>query len=354
MTSHRQDTMDNYLVKRPHNVAAWALKPKQRPLVVSSAPYSSPPKGCVAIRVIDVAVNPIDWILQETDLFGLDYPAIFGSDVAGEIIELGEGVDDLHVGQRVIAHCTGSGPSHGAFQKLAIVPRIAVAELPYGIATSRGVVLPLGISTAAAGLYQKGFLALPFPTQKPEALDRTVLIWGGSSSVGSCAIQLAVASGVDVVVTASPRNFEYCQNLGARQCFDYHDGDVEDQIVKALEGKVVVGAYHAVGADGAVQACARIVDRTKGKAIVVTVRGVPDTGIPSSVRMKAIGSSAIFTNHVGPYIWREFLPKALETGVLVPAPDPLVVGEELRSVQLGLDKQKAGVSAAKIVITGIS
>jgi len=232
-------------------------------------------------------------------------------------------------------------------------------------------VLPLGISTAAAGLYQKGFLALPFPTQKPDALDRTVLIWGGSSSVGSCAIQLAVASGVGVVVTASPKNFEYCKNLGARQCFDYHDDDVEDQIVKALEGRVVVGAYHAVGADGAVQACARIVDRTKGKAIVVTVRGVPDTGIPSSVRMKAsqyivprsvgsfadavlVGSSAIFTNDVGPYIWREFLPKALETGVIVPAPDPLVVGEELRSIQLGLDKQKAGISAAKIVITGIS
>jgi NADPH:quinone reductase-like Zn-dependent oxidoreductase len=139
-------------------------------------------------------------------------------------------------------HCTGRGPSHGAFQKFAVVPRIAVAELPYGIATSRGVVLPLGVSTAAvrprveqdrammstdmvmqAGLYQKGFLALPFPTEEPEAVDRTVLIWGGSSSVGSCAIQLAVASGLDVVVTASPRNFKYCKGLGAKQCFDYHD-----------------------------------------------------------------------------------------------------------------------------------
>lgn len=144
----------------------------------------------------------------------------------------------------------------------------------------------MGISTAAAGLYMKDYLALPFPMEKPEALDRTVLIWGGSSSVGSCAIQLAVASGVDVVVTASPRNFQYCKDLGAKECFDYHNSDVEDQIVKALEGQTVVGAYHAVGADGAVQACARIVDRTKGKAIVVTVRGVPEKGIPSSVRAK--------------------------------------------------------------------
>lgn len=145
----------------------------------------------------------------------------------------------------------------------------------------------MGISTAAAGLYQKGFLALPFPSKDPKSLGRTVLVWGGSSSVGSCAIQLAVASGANVVTTASPSNFEYIKKLGASQCFDYHDDDVEDQIVEALKGKTVVGAYHAVGADGAVQACARIVDRTKGKAIVVTVRGVPEEGIPSSVRAKA-------------------------------------------------------------------
>lgn len=184
-------------------------------------------------------------------------------------------------------HCSGRQAANGAFQKYAVVPSIAVSELPYSIPTSVGVVLPLGMSTAAAGLYQKGFLALPLPSEKPETLDRTVLIWGGSSSVGSCCIQLAVASGVEVITTASPRNFDYCKRLGAKQCFDYHDRGVEDQIVEALKGKTVAGAYHAVGADGAVQACARIVDRTKGKAIVVTVRGVPDTGIPSSVRAKS-------------------------------------------------------------------
>ena len=188
----------------------------------------------------------------------------------------------------IYRHCAGYGePSQGAFQKYTVVQQDRIAELPYEIPTAVGVVLPLGISTAAAGLYQQDFLNLPLPTTDPESLDRSVLIWGGSSSVGSCCIQLAVASGAEVITTASPSNFEYCRKLGASQCFDYHDDDVEDQIVKALEGKTVVGAYHAVGADGAVQSCARIVDRTKGKAIVVTVRGVPDKGIPDSVRAKA-------------------------------------------------------------------
>lgn len=150
-----------------------------------------------------------------------------------------------------------------------------------------GAVLPLSISTAAAGLYQKHFLALPLPTNKEaKPFKRTLLVWGGSSSVGSSTIQLAVASGVEVYTTASARNFAYCRALGAKRAFDYHDEDVEEQIVDALEGKVVAGAYHAAGADG-VLACARIVDRCEGKAIVVSVRGTPSEGVPGSVRVKA-------------------------------------------------------------------
>ena len=177
----------------------------------------------------------------------------------------------------------------GAFQKFVVVQKNAVAELPYKIPSSVGVVLPLGISTAAAGLYQKDFLGLPLPSaeDKPKALNRTILIWGGSSSVGSCAIQLAVASGAEVVTTASSKNADYCKSLGAAEVFDYHSKSVEDDVVKWLDGKTVLGAYHAVGADGAIQTTARIVDRSKGKAIVVSVRGIPDDGIPKSVRTKA-------------------------------------------------------------------
>ena len=176
----------------------------------------------------------------------------------------------------------------GAFQKYVVVQRNAVAQLPSDIRTSVGVVLPLGISTAAAGLFQKDYLNIPLPEQDPKPLDRVVLIWGGSSSVGSCAIQLAKASGAEVITTASPKNFEYVKKLGATEAFDYRANDVEDQIVKWLEGKTVLGAYHAVGENGAVQACARIVDRSKGKAIVVSVRGIPaDDDIPRAVRTKA-------------------------------------------------------------------
>lgn len=64
-----------------------------------------------------------------------------------------------------------------------------------------------------------------------------------------------------------------------------------------------------------------------------------------------VGASSIFEDGTGKRIWKDFLHKALDSGTIVPRPDPLVVGEELRSVQLGLDVQKRGVSASKVVIT---
>jgi NADPH:quinone reductase-like Zn-dependent oxidoreductase len=88
----------------PSNTAAWALKAKTRPFVVSSAPYRAPPPGHVAIKVQCVAINPIDWIMQDQDIFGAKYPAIFGSDLAGEVVQTGQGVVGLFVGQKVIAY----------------------------------------------------------------------------------------------------------------------------------------------------------------------------------------------------------------------------------------------------------
>lgn len=57
---------------------------------------------------------------------------------------------------------------------------------------------------------------------------------------------------------------------------------------------------------------------------------------------------------MGEYIWRQFLPLALDKGTIVPKPDAQIVGEELRSVQLGLDTSKKGVSAKKVVVSNIS
>jgi NADPH:quinone reductase-like Zn-dependent oxidoreductase len=87
-------------------------------------------------------------------------------------------------------------------------------------------VLPLAISTASCGLFQRDYLGLHHPSANPTPTEQTVLVWGGSTSAGSNAIQLAVAAGYEVITTASPRNYDFVKSLGASAVFDYNSATV--------------------------------------------------------------------------------------------------------------------------------
>ena len=87
----------------PQNRAAWATVPRGYPLEVKEAPYPTVIPGHVVIRGKAVAINPADAIIQRDDIFKMEYPKIFGLDVAGEVVEVGEGVTHVRKGQRVLA-----------------------------------------------------------------------------------------------------------------------------------------------------------------------------------------------------------------------------------------------------------
>lgn len=131
------------------------------------------------------------------------------------------------------------------FQEIVRVPENSVAKIPDSMKESDATVLPLAISTAAAGLYQpksETCLALDLPSTKPVKSGKTLLVWGGSASVGTAAIQLAVASGLTVVTTCSKRNFELVEKLGAK-AFDYSSPSIVGDLVEELKKGEFVGAY---------------------------------------------------------------------------------------------------------------
>jgi NADPH:quinone reductase-like Zn-dependent oxidoreductase len=187
-----------------------------------------------------------------------------------------------------IRHALGrliGDPAYGGFQLYTIAKEITVAGIPDSIPYEQAVVLPLSISTAAAGLYQKGFLELPYPTIDPKPIGKTILVWGGSSSVGSTTIQLAVASGLDVVSTASQRNFEYVKELGAKHVFDHSSATVVEDIITALKGTKFVGAFDAISLPETVKATAEVVHQLGGGKIAI-VLPAPAEGLPSDVTAK--------------------------------------------------------------------
>jgi NADPH:quinone reductase-like Zn-dependent oxidoreductase len=370
----------------PTNEAAWLLE-KHTTLDVKAAPYVHPKPDEIVIKNAAVAINPVDRLAESMGEFifpWVHYPFIFGSDCAGTVVEIGANVRRFKVGDRVVGHAVGADKgrncaAEGAFQLYTVLLEHMASPLPDRVSYEEACVLPLGLSTAACGLFQKDFLALQPPAATPVVTGKTVLVWGGSTSVGSNAIQLAVAAGYEVITTASPKNFDYVKRLGARHVVDYRSRSCVAELIAAVGDRELAGAL-AIGL-GSAGPCLDIVGACRGRKFVALAsapvsfdtvplgRGrllalLPTIGrmILASVgqmlkarwrgvRTKFIFGTTLQSNEVGPLIYVEFLPAALAEGRYRAAPEPRVIGAGLGSLQAALAVQKEGVSAQKLVVT---
>jgi NADPH:quinone reductase-like Zn-dependent oxidoreductase len=371
----------------PANTAAWFVSARAK-LKVSPAPYTPPGEGEIVIRNRAVAINPVDWAIATLPFIGprivpwLKTPAVLGEDLAGEVAEVGPGVTRFEVGDRVVAFAAGGNAnrnrsSEGAFQKYVVVLAHMASPIPDTLSYAEASVLPLGLSTAACGLFQKDFLALQHPSADARPTGKTLLIWGGATSVGCNAIQLAVNAGYDVFTTASPQNADYLKSLGASRVFDYHRKNVVNEIVEALKGKTIAGAFAI--ATGSTSLCLDIVHRAKGDKFVAVAAGpIPLAKVGAggtlqvlpllprmlfsglsdalkartrSIGTKFIWGGSLVDNEVGPAVFVDFLPRALAEGRFATAPPAVVVGAGLEAIEAGFAAQRRGVSAKKVVIS---
>ena len=374
----------------PSNAAAW-LVANHAKLEVKSAPYTPPRENEIVVENHAVAINPVDWAKQAVGAMFfsfIKYPFVLGEDLAGEVVAIGKNVSRFKIGDRVVGHALAmckerNNPAEGAFQAFTVLADHMASPIPDAMSYESAAVLPLGLSTAACGLFQKDFLALQYPSVAPKPTGKTLLVWGGSTSVGGNAIQLAVAAGYEVITTASPKNFDYVKKLGASEAFDYNSKTVVADIIEAFSGRTCAGAM-AIGA-GSVGPCVDIVHASKGDKFVTRVSApvgldaLPDgtdgrgvsflqliplvfqmLGASASmefkarmrrVRTKFVIGDTLVNNEVGKVIYVDFLPKALASGQYVAAPNPHVVGKGLDYIQAAFDFQKKGVSAQKVVVS---
>lgn len=364
------------------NAAAYLTASKARPLEVGSAPYSAPGHGEVTVRNHAVAINPIDRLKQEKGNFlysWLKYPAILGIDLAGEVVEVGKGVTRFKVGDRVLGFANGIDKARNkhaecAFQLYTVLPENLVSQIPDTMSFEQAAAIPLGAATAAAGLYEKDQLALPYPSLSPTPTGKFLIIWGGSTSVGCNAIQLAVASGFQVIATSSPRNFDLCKILGASYTFDYNSKTVVSDMIAAIGNKVLHGAM-TIGNGGA-EACYAVMSKVSCDKKFVSMVSYPLPNSPperfevlqtvvyyiswnvrwwAKTQVKGIGSKLVFGssmafNDISKALFERYLPDALANGNFVAAPESHVVGHGLEKIQDAFDAQKS-VSAKKIVVT---
>jgi len=196
------------------------------------------------LEVEAAAQNPTDWKHLKFKLAGPG--KVLGCDIAGTIVDA---KDKSLIGKRVFASPNvinlkvaaavhgGYEIGNGAYQEYVKADAALTISLPDNTPFDAAATLPLASQTAALLIFQQ--LGFPFPGQGKR--DIPFLVWGGASSVGMYAIQLASLSGATVIATASKDNHDLLKSLGAKYTFDYKDGDVVEQIKKVSNGGVEYG-----------------------------------------------------------------------------------------------------------------
>lgn len=201
-----------------HGIGYYGPKPTEAPASFVETPLPMPEMGPGDLMVSPtaVAVNPVDSKIRASSAPG-DVPHVGGFDAVGTVVACGEAGSQFAVGDRVAY--AGSRQRPGSLQRYQAVDARLVAHVPDNLTDADAVAFPLVSITAWELLFDKmGF------TPEPNAnAGQTLLVINGAGGVGSVLCQLAAWSGLTVIATASPRNFDWLRAHGVSVPVDYHE-----------------------------------------------------------------------------------------------------------------------------------
>ena len=217
----------------------------QKILKVKDVDDPKPKSNDVIFKVKAAALNYNDIWGMRGNPIPVQLPHISGSDAAGEVIAVGDEVNDIKVGDRVVSHanmscrtckaCTDgrefdcakrtiwgfqTGPLWGAYCEIAHLPEVNVVKIPDKVSFDEAAAASMTLLTSWHMLVGRAKIQ---PGQ-------TVLIMGGGSGVGSFGIQIAKLYNCDVIATASPDKLDKCKELGADYAVDHRKDDWHKEV----------------------------------------------------------------------------------------------------------------------------
>ena len=212
---------------------------------LDAAEAAAPGPGEVLVEVRAAGVNGLDWKVREgfvRDVYPLAFPATLGIELAGVVLQAGEGVSNLKPGDRVMGPLGGVGAY--ADQVVAVADRLSLT--PDGLSDVEAAAIPVAGLTAWQLLQAAGF----------DLAGRRIMVHGAAGAVGGFVVQFAKAAGATVFATASSRSAEHLRRLGADEVIDYCAERFEDRlrdldlVVDLVGGEVVDRSWAALSPAG--------------------------------------------------------------------------------------------------------
>ena len=294
--------------------------------------------GEVLVDVVATAVNRAD-VLQRMGFYdpppgASRYP---GLECSGRISALGDGVEGWSVGDEVCALLAGGG-----YAEKVAVPAGQLLPVPAGVSLVEAAALPKVVCTVWSNVFQLAAL------QAGELL----LVHGGTSGIGTMAIQLARRHGARVVVTVgSPEKATRAQALGAQRAVRYHDEDFVE-VVRALGGADVIldnmGATYLPRNVAALATGGRLVviglqGGIKGELDLATLLGKRAAVHATSLRARPAAQKAAIVAAVRRDVW-----PGIEAGEIRPVIDQVLPLERAADAHRALE---ASLHVGKILLT---
>jgi NADPH:quinone reductase len=287
----------------PATMTAIAIRAPGGPdmLVPEQRPLPAPGSGEILVRVAAAGVNRPD-VMQRRGLYPppKGAPDIPGLEIAGEVAACGPDVTRWKVGDRVTALVVGGG-----YAEYCVAVEGHALPLPAGLSATEAAAIPETAFTVWHNVFERGALRS----------GETLLVHGGSSGIGTTAIQLAKSFGVRVIVTAgSAEKCAACRKLGADVAIDYKaedfvaavkqatDGRGADVILDMVGGDYIERNYEAAAVEGRI---VQIAFQASPKATVnftrIMLKRLHHTG--STLRSRSNADKAAIAREVEARVW---------------------------------------------------
>ncbi|KAG9194195.1 hypothetical protein G6011_04230 [Alternaria panax] len=200
-----------------NNRAAF-LEVAKGELRVRDAASEEPGEGKVLVRVHACAIQPADATCARLSMMLVEYPAVLGSPIAGVVEATGVGVSNITIEERIICGTkifSHEKAEYGGLQRFTVVDAsevVEIGDIEFTKAVTLASYTPPGALFAWSTLNMHRPTILVSPLPKGEQ-DRNILVWGGSSAMGSLSISYAKAAGYTVISTSSPHSFGLLRDL---------------------------------------------------------------------------------------------------------------------------------------------
>ncbi|EON67367.1 hypothetical protein W97_06620 [Coniosporium apollinis CBS 100218] len=311
---------------------------------IVDSPIPEPGPDQVVTKVVVSGSNPKDWYVPQWMKIAVNQ----GDDIAGIIHTVGSNVTEFKPGDRVAAFHEMTKPG-GSYAEYALSWQHTTFHIPKTTSFEEAAAIPLAAMTAAVGLYLR--LGLPEPWHAREEPHKIPLvIYGGSSAVGSYAIQFARKSNIHPIIAVAGGGAAHVEKLIDRSkgdtIVDYRNGAdaVVEGIKKALNGQELFHCYDAISEKGSFQTMSKIL--AKGGKITLVLPGRDYSDIPDYIEHSttSVGSVHKESPDFG-YVYFRFLNKGLQDGWFKPHPQEVVPGG-LEGVQQALENLRDGKASA--------